>query len=72
MRKRTSAERRDRRTRTSPRRVGRPNFARRAFLEPAARDFLFGCEPEARGLLARLKTLGGHRSTWSNSRKGPS
>ncbi|MFI5683026.1 helix-turn-helix transcriptional regulator [Streptomyces sp. NPDC051636] len=38
--------------------VGRPpNFARWVFLEPAARDVLVEWEQEARGLLARLRTL---------------
>lgn len=36
-----------------------PNFARWVFLEPAARDVLVDWEPEARGLLARLRTLAG-------------
>lgn len=35
------------------------NFARWTFLEPAARDVLVDWEPEARGLLARLRTLAG-------------
>jgi transcriptional regulator with XRE-family HTH domain len=35
------------------------NFARWVFLEPAARDVLADWEPEARGLLARLRTLAG-------------
>ncbi|MGW9175515.1 helix-turn-helix transcriptional regulator [Streptomyces decoyicus] len=35
------------------------NFARWVFLEPAARDVLVDWEPEARGLLARLRTLAG-------------
>ncbi|MFJ9851806.1 helix-turn-helix transcriptional regulator [Streptomyces sp. NPDC101150] len=40
--------------------AGRPaNFARWVFLEPAARDVLVDWEPEARGLLARLRTLAG-------------
>ncbi|MGP4044042.1 helix-turn-helix transcriptional regulator [Streptomyces sp. 2A115] len=34
-----------------------PNFARWVFLEPAARDVLIDWEHEARGLLARLRTL---------------
>lgn len=38
---------------------GRPNFARWVFLEPAARDTLVDWEEEARGLLARLRTLAG-------------
>lgn len=38
--------------------VGRPpNFARWVFLEPAARSVLVDWEQEARGLLARLRTL---------------
>jgi transcriptional regulator with XRE-family HTH domain len=36
-----------------------PNFARWVFLEPVARDVLVDWEPEARGLLARLRTLAG-------------
>ncbi|MBL1099061.1 helix-turn-helix transcriptional regulator [Streptomyces coffeae] len=36
-----------------------PNFLRWVFLEPAARDVLVDWEPEARGLLARLRTLAG-------------
>lgn len=36
-----------------------PNFARWTFLEPAARDVLVEWESEARGLLARLRTLAG-------------
>ncbi|MEV0642696.1 helix-turn-helix transcriptional regulator [Streptomyces sp. NPDC050619] len=36
-----------------------PNFVRWVFLEPAARDFLVDWEPEARALLARLRTLAG-------------
>ncbi|MER5184039.1 helix-turn-helix transcriptional regulator [Streptomyces sp. NPDC002896] len=40
--------------------AGRPaNFVRWVFLEPAARDVLVDWEPEARGLLARLRTLAG-------------
>ncbi|MGW0880118.1 helix-turn-helix transcriptional regulator [Streptomyces sp. NPDC002671] len=35
------------------------NFARWVFLEPAARDVLVDWETEARGLLARLRTLAG-------------
>ncbi|MGQ4419806.1 helix-turn-helix transcriptional regulator [Streptomyces sp. SAS_269] len=35
------------------------NFARWVFLEPAARTVLVDWEPEARGLLARLRTLAG-------------
>ncbi|MFC9849338.1 helix-turn-helix transcriptional regulator [Streptomyces sp. NPDC060223] len=35
------------------------NFVRWVFLEPAARDVLVDWEPEARGLLARLRTLAG-------------
>lgn len=35
------------------------NFARWVFLEPAARDVLVDWEPDARGLLARLRTLAG-------------
>ncbi|GAB2999669.1 helix-turn-helix transcriptional regulator [Streptomyces pseudoechinosporeus] len=35
------------------------NFARWVFLESAARDVLVDWEPEARGLLARLRTLSG-------------
>ncbi|MEV0218038.1 helix-turn-helix transcriptional regulator [Streptomyces sp. NPDC050704] len=35
------------------------NFARWVFLDPAARDFLVDWEPEARGLLARLRTHSG-------------
>ncbi|MFJ8820877.1 helix-turn-helix transcriptional regulator [Streptomyces sp. NPDC102467] len=39
----------------------RPNFVRWTFLEPLARDVLVDWEPEARGLLARVRTLaGGH------------
>ncbi|MET8453065.1 helix-turn-helix transcriptional regulator [Streptomyces sp. NPDC005209] len=38
---------------------GRANFARWTFLEPAARDVLVDWESEARGLLARLRTLAG-------------
>ncbi|MFJ6390603.1 helix-turn-helix transcriptional regulator [Streptomyces sp. NPDC091972] len=34
-----------------------PNFVRWTFLEPAARAVLLDWEPEARGLLARLRTL---------------
>jgi hypothetical protein len=37
----------------------RPNFVRWTFTEPAARDVLVDWEPEARGLLARLRTLAG-------------
>ncbi|MEU8822454.1 helix-turn-helix transcriptional regulator [Streptomyces sp. NPDC048636] len=36
-----------------------PNFLRWVFLEPAARDVLVDWELEARGLLARLRTLAG-------------
>ncbi|MGW6878783.1 helix-turn-helix transcriptional regulator [Streptomyces goshikiensis] len=36
-----------------------PNFARWVFLEPAAREVLIDWEHEARGLLARLRTLAG-------------
>ncbi|MFF8789329.1 helix-turn-helix transcriptional regulator [Streptomyces sp. NPDC015125] len=36
------------------------NLARWVFLEPAARDVLVDWEPEARGLLARLRTLAAH------------
>ncbi|WP_153814334.1 helix-turn-helix transcriptional regulator [Streptomyces sp. SUK 48] len=36
-----------------------PNFARWVFLEPAAREVVVDWEPEARGLLARLRTLAG-------------
>ncbi|MFH8406993.1 helix-turn-helix transcriptional regulator [Streptomyces sp. NPDC018019] len=35
------------------------NFVRWMFLEPAARDVVIDWEPEARGLLARLRTLAG-------------
>ncbi|ANP52999.1 transcriptional regulator with XRE-family HTH domain [Streptomyces griseochromogenes] len=35
------------------------NFARWVFLEPSAREVLVDWEPEARGLLARLRTLAG-------------
>jgi transcriptional regulator with XRE-family HTH domain len=35
------------------------NFARWTFLDPAAQDFLVDWETEARGLLARLRTLAG-------------
>lgn len=35
------------------------NLARWTFLEPAARDVVVDWEPEARGLLARLRTLAG-------------
>lgn len=38
---------------------GRANFARWVFLEPAAREVLVDWEVEARGLLARLRTLAG-------------
>ncbi|MEU6170938.1 helix-turn-helix transcriptional regulator [Streptantibioticus parmotrematis] len=39
-------------------REGRPaNFVRWVFLEPVARDVVVDWEPEARGLLARLRTL---------------
>lgn len=34
-----------------------PNFLRWTFLEPAARDIVLDWEPEARALLARLRTL---------------
>ncbi|HEX6356718.1 helix-turn-helix transcriptional regulator [Actinophytocola sp.] len=37
----------------------RPNFVRWVFTEPAARDVLVDWAPEARGLLARLRTLAG-------------
>jgi hypothetical protein len=37
----------------------RPNFVRWVFTEPAARRVLVDWEPEARGLLARLRTLAG-------------
>ncbi|GAA2313957.1 helix-turn-helix transcriptional regulator [Streptomyces kunmingensis] len=38
-----------------------PNFVRWVFLEPVAREVLVDWEPEARGLLARVRTLaGGH------------
>ncbi|MEU5208123.1 helix-turn-helix transcriptional regulator [Streptomyces sp. NPDC020742] len=36
-----------------------PNLVRWVFLEPAARDVLVDWEPEARGLLARLRALAG-------------
>ncbi|MFI1676182.1 helix-turn-helix transcriptional regulator [Streptomyces sp. NPDC020607] len=36
-----------------------PNLARWVFLEPAAREVLVDWEPEAQGLLARLRTLTG-------------
>ncbi|MFF7356309.1 helix-turn-helix transcriptional regulator [Streptomyces filipinensis] len=38
---------------------GQANFARWVFLEPVARDVLVDWETEARGLLARLRTLAG-------------
>ncbi|MFD9796764.1 helix-turn-helix transcriptional regulator [Streptomyces sp. NPDC059070] len=38
---------------------GGPNFARWVFLEPAARQVVVDWEEEARGLLARLRTLAG-------------
>lgn len=38
-----------------------PNFARWTFLEPRAREVLVDWEAEARGLLARLRTLAGAR-----------
>ncbi|MFE9608708.1 helix-turn-helix transcriptional regulator [Streptomyces sp. NPDC006012] len=42
--------------------AGRPaNFVRWVFLEPAAREVVVDWEPEARGLLARLRTLAGRR-----------
>ncbi|KMO94928.1 helix-turn-helix transcriptional regulator [Streptomyces roseus] len=37
----------------------RPNFARWTFLEPRARKVLVDWEPEARGLLARVRSLAG-------------
>jgi len=37
----------------------RPNFVRWVFTEPAARRVVVDWEPEARGLLARLRTLAG-------------
>ncbi|MFE5541234.1 helix-turn-helix transcriptional regulator [Streptomyces sp. NPDC056492] len=37
----------------------RPNFARWTFLEPRAREVLVDWEPEARGLLARVRSLAG-------------
>jgi hypothetical protein len=37
----------------------RPNFVRWVFLEPLSREVLVDWEPEARGLLARLRTLAG-------------
>ncbi|RII08113.1 hypothetical protein DSC45_33575 [Streptomyces sp. YIM 130001] len=37
------------------------NFARWTFLEPAAREVIVDWEPEARGLLARLRLLAGRR-----------
>ena len=40
-----------------------PNFLRWVFLEPLARDVLADWEPEARGLLARLRTLAGRHPT---------
>ncbi|MFF1677429.1 helix-turn-helix transcriptional regulator [Streptomyces sp. NPDC058256] len=40
-----------------------PNFVRWVFLEPVARDVLVDWEPEARGLLARLRTLAGRHPT---------
>lgn len=36
-----------------------PNFARWVFLEPVAREVLVDWEPEAQGLLARIRTLAG-------------
>ncbi|MEU8778115.1 helix-turn-helix transcriptional regulator [Streptomyces sp. NPDC048606] len=39
----------------------RPNLARWTFLEPRAREVLVDWEPEARGLLARVRTLTGAR-----------
>ncbi|WP_371674069.1 helix-turn-helix transcriptional regulator [Streptomyces sp. NBC_00289] len=39
-----------------------PNFVRWTFLEPVARDVLIDWEPEARGLLARLRTLAARHS----------
>ncbi|WP_406355016.1 helix-turn-helix transcriptional regulator [Streptomyces sp. NBC_00658] len=39
------------------------NFVRWVFLEPVARDVLVDWEPEARGLLARLRTLAGRHPT---------
>ncbi|GHE12798.1 helix-turn-helix transcriptional regulator [Streptomyces alanosinicus] len=38
------------------------NFARWVFLEPVAREVLVDWEPEAQGLLARLRTLAGRHS----------
>ncbi|MEL5953442.1 helix-turn-helix transcriptional regulator [Streptomyces sp. CLV115] len=38
-----------------------PNFARWVFFEPRAREVLVDWEPEARGLLARVRTLAGAR-----------
>jgi hypothetical protein len=38
------------------------NFVRWVFLEPMARDVLVDWEPEARGLLGRLRTLAGRHS----------
>lgn len=38
------------------------NFARWVFLEPVARDILIDWEPEARGLLGRLRTLAARHS----------
>ncbi|MFD0057337.1 helix-turn-helix transcriptional regulator [Streptomyces sp. NPDC127168] len=38
------------------------NFVRWVFLEPVARDVLLDWEPEARGLLARLRTLAARHS----------
>lgn len=40
-----------------------PNFLRWVFLEPLARDVLVDWEPEARGLLARLRVLSGRHPT---------
>ncbi|RAS70697.1 hypothetical protein C8D87_101998 [Lentzea atacamensis] len=41
----------------------RPNFARWVFTEPVARHVLVDWEPEARALLARLRTFAGRHAT---------
>lgn len=46
----------------------RPNFARWVFTEPAARLVLIDWEPEARGLLARLRTLADRHPSARRSR----
>ncbi|MEV1021270.1 helix-turn-helix transcriptional regulator [Streptomyces sp. NPDC050264] len=40
----------------------RPNLVRWTFLEPLARDVVVDWEPEARGLLARVRTLAGEHA----------